>query len=74
MPTGKVKWFDRKKGFGFITSGELGDVFVHYQHIMGDGYRVLHQGEPVEFEVEETDKGLLATQVNQIEPATPEAE
>lgn len=67
MPIGSVKWFDRKKGFGFITSSEHGDVFVHYQHIIGEGYRVLQQGQKVEFELETTSKGPQATKVKAIE-------
>lgn len=66
MPVfGKVKWFDGKKGFGFIESEDgSGDVFVHYADIAGEGYRTLHQGDRVQFELESTAKGKKATQVS----------
>ncbi len=60
---GKVKWFDAKKGYGFLTSDEGNDVFVHYSHIETDGYRTLLEGQEVEFEVKESDKGLQAQKV-----------
>ena len=63
MPTGTVKWFDTKKGFGFINGPEGKDVFVHFSVIEGDGFRSLKDGEQVEFEQREGDKGLLATAV-----------
>lgn len=63
MPRGTVKWFNDSKGYGFIsrTSGE--DVFVHFSQIVGDGFRTLREGEEVEFELKETDRGLQAEQV-----------
>jgi len=73
MATGIVKWFDDDKGYGFIEQ-EIGeDVFVHYSEIQGDGYKTLHEDDAVEFELEETDKGLSATDVelvNQSESVT----
>lgn len=64
MATGTVKWFDVKKGFGFILNGEGKDVFVHFSSIEGDGFRALKEGEVVEFEeVENGGKGLAAKQV-----------
>ena len=61
--TGKVKWFNADKGFGFITGNDGKDVFVHFKSIVGDGYRSLEDGQEVEYEVEETDKGLQARNV-----------
>jgi len=64
MVTGMVKWFDRKKGFGFITGPDDDrDIFVHYTHIEGEGFRSLKDGESVEFELIESDKGLQARHV-----------
>ncbi len=66
MEKGTVKWFNRTKGYGFIkrTSGE--DVFVHYKSIVGDGFKVLNEGDQVEFEVQEGPKGLQATKVTRV--------
>ncbi len=66
MPTGTVKWFDSKKGFGFIISPEGKDVFVHYSTIEGDGFRSLKDGEQVEYEQQQGDKGLLAKNVKRL--------
>ncbi len=63
MAEGRVKWFNDKKGYGFIESDEHGDVFVHYSAIDGSGFRTLSEGEPVTFEVEEGNKGLQAVKV-----------
>jgi len=62
--TGKVKWFDEKKGFGFIEREDGNDVFVHFRAINGDGYKTLTEGQEVEFEVEQGQKGPQATNVN----------
>lgn len=59
--TGTVKWFDEKKGFGFITREGEKDVFVHYTAITGDGYRKLEDGQAVEFTLVEGRKGLEAS-------------
>ena len=61
--TGKVKWFDAKKGFGFIEHEGGKDVFVHYSSISGDGFRTLEDGEKVEFDLVEGAKGLQAQNV-----------
>ncbi|HMT11532.1 MAG: cold-shock protein [Ignavibacteria bacterium] len=63
MQKGKVKWFNADKGFGFITGNDGKDVFVHFKSIVGDGYRSLEDGQEVEYEVEETEKGLQARNV-----------
>lgn len=66
MPTGSVKWFDTKKGFGFIVNGDGKDVFVHYTNIDGDGFRSLKDGEQVEYEQVESEKGLMAKNVKRV--------
>jgi len=66
MPRGTVKWFDVKKGFGFILNPEGKDVFVHFSSIEGGGFRSLKDGEPVEYEQVEGDKGLHAMKVRRI--------
>ena len=63
MPEGKVKWFNEKKGFGFIEKDEGGDVFVHFSAISASGFRTLAEGQRVEFEVEKGPKGLQAKNV-----------
>lgn len=63
MPTGKVKWFNDQKGFGFIESDDGQDVFVHHTNITMDGYRTLAEGDPVEFDVTQGPKGLKAENV-----------
>jgi CspA family cold shock protein len=63
MPTGKVKWFNNAKGFGFITTEDGKDAFVHYSDIDGDGFKTLEEGDDVEFEMAEGDKGAKATKV-----------
>lgn len=61
---GAVKWFDPKKGYGFISGPEDQDVFVHYSQIQGDGFRSLKDGELVEYELIEGEKGFQAKAVN----------
>ena len=61
--TGVVKWFDVKKGYGFINRDEGNDVFVHYSSIHGDDFKKLEEGQKVTFVVSETDKGLQAQDV-----------
>jgi cold shock protein len=64
MATGKVKWFNSSKGYGFIEQeGGAADVFVHYSAIQGDGYRSLTEGQNVEFEITQGNKGLQAANV-----------
>jgi cold shock protein len=63
MATGKVKWFNNSKGYGFIENEGGGDVFVHYSAIQGDGFKTLNEGESVEFEVSQGDKGPQAVNV-----------
>ena len=63
MASGKVKWFDNKKGFGFIAQDSGQDVFVHFSSIQGKGYKTLNEGEEVIFEVVASDKGLKAQNV-----------
>jgi CspA family cold shock protein len=65
--TGLVKWFDPKKGFGFIVGPEGQDIFVHYSKIQGDGFRVLKDGSSVSYDAELTDKGWHATRVTRTE-------
>jgi len=67
MPKGTVKWFNEKKGFGFIVDPETcGDVFVHYSAIESDGYRSLKDGDAVEYEIETDQKGSRAKKVVRI--------
>lgn len=63
MATGKVKWFNDQKGFGFILDEQQRDVFVHHTVIQGEGFRTLQDGETVEYEAESSPKGLKATKV-----------
>ena len=64
MATGKVKWFNESKGFGFITPDDNSkDVFVHFSAIQADGFRTLAEGQAVSYEVEQGPKGPQATQV-----------
>ena len=61
---GKVKWFDRKKGYGFISAENTeGDIFVHYSSIDEKGFKSLSEGDSVEFELSQGPKGLLAQNV-----------
>lgn len=61
--TGKVKWFNNSKGYGFIGREDGADVFVHYTAIAGEGYRSLQEGDDVEFEIVEGQKGPQAANV-----------
>lgn len=61
---GTVKWFNNARGYGFITQSESNDdIFVHYRNIRGDGYKSLAEGQKVEFELQEGEKGLQADDV-----------
>ena len=71
MVTGTVKWFDVKKGFGFLISPEGKDVFVHFSCIEGDGFRALKDGEKVEYEQIDGQKGLSARNVKRLKEDTP---
>lgn len=67
MATGKVKWFSNSKGFGFIAQENGQDVFVHHTNILGKGFKTLHPGEVVTFEVINTPKGLKAQNVQRVQ-------
>lgn len=66
MATGVVKWFSNQKGYGFITTDEGKDVFVHFSAIEGDGFKTLEEGQKVEFEITQGPKGEQATKVVRI--------
>ncbi len=63
MPKGRVKWFNENRGYGFITQEDGRDVFVHFSAIEGEGFKTLSEGEEVQFEVIESEKGLQAAKV-----------
>ena len=60
---GKVKWFNNEKGYGFIEHDGGNDVFVHYSSIQGDGFKSLNEGDPVEFDIVEGNRGPQAANV-----------
>ena len=64
---GQVKWFDAKKGYGFVVGPDGQDVFVHYSQIAGDGFKSLRDGEEVEYELSQGDKGYQAKQVARVD-------
>jgi len=66
MATGKVKWFNNSKGYGFIEKEGGGDVFVHYTAIQGDGFKTLNEGQSVEFDITQGEKGPQAVNVVKI--------
>lgn len=66
MSQGTVKWFNNEKGYGFITQEGGEDVFVHYTSIAGEGFRTLHEGQRVQFEVTHGQKGLQANNVTKV--------
>jgi len=61
--TGRVKWFSAEKGYGFLEREDGGDVFVHYSAIHGQGFRTLNEGERVQFDIVEGDRGPQAANV-----------
>ncbi|MFC1533474.1 cold shock domain-containing protein [Thermodesulfobacteriota bacterium] len=66
MGNGIVKWFNNKKGFGFIQREDGADLFVHYSAINTDGFKTLNEGDEVSFEVEESDRGPKAKNVSKL--------
>ena len=66
MPQGKVKWFSDRKGYGFITTEDGKDIFVHHSAIIGEGYKTLSEGQAVEFEINQGPKGEQAVKVVKI--------
>ena len=69
MATGKVKWFNDQKGFGFIASEQGKDIFVHHSVIEGEGFKTLQENETVEYDAEDGPKGLKATKVKRLAAA-----
>ena len=63
MEQGTVKWFNAEKGFGFISREDGSDVFVHFSAIQGDGFKTLEEGQAVTFDVEDSDRGPQAVNV-----------
>ncbi len=66
MKEGKVKWFNERKGFGFLEKIDGEDVFVHFSSILGEGFKTLQEGQRVRFEEEEDAKGIRAVNVEVI--------
>jgi CspA family cold shock protein len=66
MEQGSVKWFNSDKGFGFISRDSGEDVFVHFNAIVGDGYKSLDEGDRVQFDVQQGPKGLQAANVSKV--------
>ena len=66
MANGKVKWFNNRKGFGFIQQEDGPDLFVHFSSINTDGYRTLNEGEEVTFDVEDGERGPKAVNVSRV--------
>ncbi len=67
MPTGRVKWFNNSKGYGFIVQEDGPELFVHYSAVQGDGYKTLVEGQTVQFEVTQSDKGPQAANVVKVD-------
>lgn len=63
MAEGTVKWFNTRKGYGFISTEDGADIFVHYSNVSGDGYKTLVEGDSVSFDIVEGEKGLRAENV-----------
>lgn len=70
MRIGKIKWFNNEKGYGFIDGNNGEDIFVHYSAIKQDGYKSLSEGQIVEYELLETEKGLQAINVKEVSNTT----
>lgn len=70
MKTGIIKWFNNEKGYGFIEGNGEEDIFVHYSAIKQEGYKSLTEGQKVEYELLETEKGLQAINVKEVSNAT----
>lgn len=66
MARGRVKWFSAKKGYGFISREDGSDVFVHFSAIQGDGFKTLVEGQEVEFEIVDGEKGPQAVNVHKV--------
>ena len=66
MSQGTVKWFNDQKGFGFISSADGNEYFVHHSSILGEGFKTLEEGASVQFEIEQSDRGPRAVQVSVI--------
>ncbi|MGB2578265.1 CspA family cold shock protein [Elusimicrobium simillimum] len=67
MAQGKIKWFNDQKGYGFVTPEDgSADLFVHYQEIQGEGFKTLAEGQSVEFDVAQSEKGPKAVNVRKI--------
>mgnify|MGYP001136453922 CR=1 FL=1 len=64
--TGKVKWFNSEKGYGFITTEEGNDIFIHFTAIGGEGFKTLEEGQDVSFEVVDGDRGPQASNVEKL--------
>lgn len=69
MPVGRVKWFNDKKGYGFIVQEDGGEIFVHYSSIMMDGFKTLEENQQVTYEIMETPRGVQAGNVHRLESA-----
>ncbi len=63
MAKGRVKWFNERKGFGFISQDDGDDLFIHFSSIQQDGFKVLYEGDEVEFKIVQGNKGLQAVDV-----------
>ena len=66
MQQGTVKWFNADKGYGFTTGQDGQDVFVHFSAIQGDGYKTLDEGQAVSYDIEQSDRGPQAANVNKL--------